>query len=384
MAPHSPAPLQRGTSLRATRVVIVDDSAVVRGFLSRWIEDADDLALAGIASDGVEGIAVVTATQPDVVVLDIEMPKLDGLQALPQILRAAPGCRVLISSRLTEPGARTCLQCLAQGAADVIAKPAFQKNLTALTAFRQDLIGKVRGLSPHRLMPGKQAPAAAVSCKFQSPGFQPGPAPGRGELSQSLTRSRTPQAVLMGASTGGPPAIGDFLSAAAPILKLAPIVIAQHMPDIFTAVFADHLVRVTGFPAKEAAHGEILKPGMIYVAPGGHHTSFAGRGEQARVVISGDPPIRYSRPSIDLMMESGASAFGARAWCVLLTGMGEDGLIGARAVAAAGGQVYAQDETSSVVWGIPGAVVRAGLAHVTDTPKGLAAVMRSMIMGARL
>lgn len=368
-----PIPLQNA-AVRPIRVVIIDDSAVVRGFLARWIADCADLEVAGTANDGLEGVAIVSAKRPDVVVLDIEMPRLDGLQALPEILAAAPGSRVLISSRLTVPGARACMQCLEAGAADVIGKPAFQKNLATLNEFRTDLLAKIRGLGSPLVRQSPAGPLRSSSVPTDN-GRRITPA-----LAEGL---RMPEVILLGASTGGPAAINEFLAGAKPFLGRLPMVIAQHMPGLFTAVFADHLVRVTGMVVREAVHGERVRPGVIYVAPGGHHTLLTNREGQARLVINDDAPVRFSRPSIDCLLETGAAVFGARAWCVLLTGMGQDGLIGAQAIAAAGGQIFAQDEKSSVVWGMPGAVVRAGIAHAVAAPHDLAVQMGAMIAGAK-
>ena len=355
------------------RVVIIDDSAVVRGFIARWVTDSGDLQIAGTANDGLDGIALVKEKRPDIVVLDIEMPRLDGLQALPRILAAAPGCKVLMASRLTIPGARACLQCLEQGAADVIAKPAFQKDLAALNEFRADLLAKIRGLGQ----------ATVANAALSSAGRTP-PAGGASSTCVAMHHDMpSPDILMIGASTGGPQAINEFLTEARPFLQHLPLVIAQHMPGLFTSVFADHLVRTTGREAREAAHGEAVRPGVIYVAPGGRHTSFVNREGRVRFVVSDEPPIRFSRPSIDRLLESGADAYGAHAWCLLLTGMGQDGLIGAQAIASAGGQIFAQDEQSSVVWGIPGAIVRAGLAHCVASPKGTAQAMTGMIAELR-
>ena len=249
MPAHSSSLMQRPARARAIRVVVVDDSVVVRGFLSRWIAEADGIELAGVAGDGVDGIAAAKALKPDVVVLDIEMPRLDGVQALAGILEAVPGCRILMSSRLTLPGARIAMHCLQQGAADVIAKPGFQNNLGALHAYRHELIDKIRAVAPVpeappvlRLRRSSPAPAATgLNC-----------CEGQRSKRQALPKNRQPQVLLIGASTGGPQAVGEFLLAASVIVRHLPVVVAQHMPGLFTTVFAEHLVRTTGFICREA------------------------------------------------------------------------------------------------------------------------------------
>ncbi|MGL5734061.1 MAG: CheB methylesterase domain-containing protein, partial [Beijerinckiaceae bacterium] len=247
-------------------------------------------------------------------------------------------------------------------------KPGFDKNLGALAHFRHELIAKIRALRPEPAA-GQAGPRGAV--KASTVGVQHA-AQAVARLRRVARRSLMPRVLMVGASTGGPQAVNALLKGLQPLVAHIPVVIVQHMPALFTSVFAEHLVRLTGLACHEAQDGDVLRPGFVYVAPGGHHTLLVREGEHTVLRVNSDPPVRFARPSIDWLIESGAAALGARAWCVLLTGMGQDGLIGARAVAAAGGKIFAQDEASSVVWGMPGAVTRAGLADETGDPAALA------------
>lgn len=336
------------------RVLIIDDSAVVRGLVARWIENDPRLEVAATCADGEQGVRKAGELQPDLVVLDIEMPKMDGLTALPLILKAAPRARVVMASTLTRKGAEVTMRALSLGAADYAPKPEAGR-VAGAEAYRESLMAKLVALSPaYRVQPATfAAPSAAASRPA------PRPAPVYPSTPRTAVATR-PSLIAIGSSTGGPQALREVM-AALPRDARAPIVIAQHMPKLFTAILAEHLSKV-GLPAAEARHGETLRPGHVYLAPGDFHFTVHRDGTGLRAELDQNPQVNFCRPAVDPLFESCAAAVGRSLLVAVLTGMGHDGRDGARAVRAAGGQVIAQDQPTSVVWGMPGAVAEAGLA----------------------
>lgn len=333
------------------RVLIIDDSAVVRGLVARWIEQDPRLEVAATCPDGEQGVKKAGELQPDLVVLDIEMPRMDGLTALPLILKAAPKARVVMASTLTRNGAEVTLRALSLGAADYAPKPEAGK-VAGAEAYRESLIAKLIALSPgYRSQPSTFAAPAGGRAPRPAPAYAASPRAGL---------ATKPGLIAIGSSTGGPQALRDVMGAL-PADTAVPIVIAQHMPKLFTAILAEHLSKM-GLPAAEAQHGETLRPGHVYLAPGDFHFTVHAQGAAFRAQLDQNPQVNFCRPSADPLFESCALAAGRSLLAVVLTGMGHDGRDGARAVRAAGGQVIAQDQASSVVWGMPGAVVEAGLA----------------------
>lgn len=334
------------------RVLIIDDSAVVRGLVARWVESDPRLSVAATCADGEQGVKKAGELQPELVVLDIEMPRMDGLTALPLILKAAPRARVVMASTLTRSGAEVTMRALSLGAADYAPKPEAGK-VAGAEAYRDSLIAKLVALSPrYRAQPATfvTQPAAGAAPR-PAPVYAAAPRPG------PATR---PSLIAIGSSTGGPQALRDVMGAL-PRDTRVPIVIAQHMPKLFTAILAEHLTKC-GLPASEAQHGEVLRPGHVYVAPGEYHFTVHGDASELRARLDQGPQVNFCRPSADPLFETCAAAVGRSLLAVVLTGMGHDGREGVRAVRAAGGQVIAQDQATSVVWGMPGAVVEAGLA----------------------
>ncbi len=333
------------------RVLIIDDSAVVRGMVARWVEQDPRLEVAATCADGEQGVRKAGELQPDLVVLDIEMPRMDGLTALPLILKAAPRARVVMASTLTRKGAEVTMRALSLGAADYAPKPEAGR-VAGAEAYRESLIAKLVALSPrYRSQPST----------FVAPSSRPAPrlAPVYSSNPRTLTATR-PGLIAIGSSTGGPQALREVMSAL-PGDTRAPVVITQHMPKLFTAILAEHLTKC-GLPASEAKHGEVLRPGHVYVAPGDFHFTVRGDANELRAQLDQNPQVNFCRPAVDPLFESCAAAVGRALLAVVLTGMGHDGRDGARAVRAAGGQVIAQDQATSVVWGMPGAVAEAGLA----------------------
>lgn len=332
--------------------MLVDDSGVSRALMTRWIEDSGVGRVVAAAANGRAAIEKLAAARIDVVVLDIEMPELDGLAALPRLLAAQPGVQVLMCSSLSQQGASATVQALRLGAADAIGKPRAGWVIGGGTDFRGELVAKVRALgAAARRRTGEPAPAE-----------QP-VASGAATLApvRPTVSTRRPQALVIGASTGGPNALFRLLDLLPRELDV-PVFVTQHMPPTFTAILAEHLARHTQRPSHEAGNGVVAQPGHVYIAPGGQHMSLAGKPGRVRIVINNDAAENFCRPSVNPLMRSAARVYGRGALGIMLTGMGADGLEGARELVAAGGMLIAQDEATSVVWGMPGSVVREGLA----------------------
>jgi len=338
--------------------MIVDDSAVARGLMARWIGEDPDLECVGSAADGAQALSRIAACDPEVVVLDLEMPVMGGLEALPRLIAAKPSVRVVIASTLTQRGASAALRALELGASDCLGKPG--AGLGGAESYRSDLLRKLRGLAPR-------------SALIAAPSWPLRPFP---------TRLRRPEVLLVGASTGGPQALGALLAGLGPDWA-PPILVVQHMPAAFTAVLAESLGRVANRPSVEAADGMTLQPGRIHLAPGDFHLRVARGGDGPRLALDQGAPVNFCRPAVDPLFSSAAAVFGERALGVILTGMGMDGCVGARALTAAGGVVLAQDEGSSVVWGMPGATARAGLASLIKPVPALAEAVRKLGRGER-
>ncbi|GEL40084.1 chemotaxis response regulator protein-glutamate methylesterase of group 2 operon [Methylorubrum extorquens] len=345
------------------KVLVADDSAVVRGLVSRWLGEAGHEVVA-TAPNGRAAVDALARCNPDVVLLDIEMPELDGIQALPLMLAKQPGIQVVMMSTLTQRNADVSLRCLALGAVDYIPKPESNRGVTTSDGFRNDLIERIRvfGAARARRRPG---PTAVESASSAAPA-----APAVSRLSGTVTlrpKPRTvvpPRALLIGSSTGGPRAVGEVLEKiGAATLRRLPVLIVQHMPPVFTAVFAEHLGARIGLPAAEGKADERLQPGRIYIAPGGRHMRLAGSAAETIIRLDDGPPVNFCRPAVDVMFLDAAALYGGATLSVILTGMGSDGTAGSRALVEAGGILLAQDEATSTVWGMPGSVAKAGLCH---------------------
>jgi len=362
-------------SARPIRVMIIDDSAVVRGLFSRWMAGETDFEFVGSATDGAQGVAKIASLDPDVVVLDIEMPVMSGIEALPKLLAAKPGVKIVMASTLSHKGATVTMQALALGAADYIGKPE-SSRLGGADAYRVELLDKLRALGARAA--GRLARATAPA----APGAaRPAPSAGGGlrPLPPVLKR---PEILAVGSSTGGPQALRDFFRELNGAWK-GPVVVVQHMPPTFTAILAEHLAKSSPTPAVEAEHGMALQPGRIHLARGDHHMRVRREGGRLVLALDQAPPENYCRPAVDPLFRSVAEVFGDRVLGVMLTGMGHDGREGSRAVVGAGGVVLAQDEASSVVWGMPGAVAEAGLASLIRPVPGLARAVAALAQGDR-
>ncbi len=342
------------------RVMVCDDSAVIRGAISRMLEADPGVQVVARVANGQMAIDELKRTQVDVLVLDIEMPVLDGLTALPLLLRADPGLKVIMASTLTTRGADIALRALRLGAADYVPKPS---AVHGDDTFRRELLEKVKGLA--RLRRRVTQPVREVL-----------------NLRLRPAAVVAPRLLAIGSSTGGPQALFTLVQGLGKTLNV-PVVLTQHMPATFTPILAEHISKIGGLPCAEAKHGETLTAGRIYLAPGDRHLMVDGgrAGLQAR--LTQDPPENFCRPSVDPMLRSATEACQGRVLVAMLTGMGQDGLAGTRRVVEAGGSAIAQDEATSVVWGMPGAVANAGLcAAVLPLPR-IAQKLLDMLRGSR-
>lgn len=338
------------------KVLIVDDSAVIRGLVGRWLRDEPSITVVATASNGLLALRALENNEVDVVILDIEMPEMDGMTALPKLLRMEPDLKIIMSSTLTADGAEVTLRALSLGAADYIPKPSTTLGLQSTDEFRTQLVDKVKALGAARQDRGEPetasggGDAAPIVRLYADETVTLRPAPLRFK----------PKIVAVGSSTGGPQALSSFFSGLKAPLDV-PILVTQHMPPMFTKLLADHIARLTGVPISEAVEGEAVENGHVYLAPGNYHMTVAAEGKKKVIRLNQDPPENFCRPAVDVMLRSVVKAYDRPALTVILTGMGADGLKGGEAVVESGGVVIAQDRDTSVVWGMPGAVATAGL-----------------------
>ncbi|GGE39540.1 chemotaxis response regulator protein-glutamate methylesterase of group 2 operon [Agaricicola taiwanensis] len=335
----------------AVRAMIVDDSTVVRTQLRRWMTEAG-IEVVSSARTGRQAVDDVKRVAPDVILLDIEMPDMTGLEALPLLLEAKPGISIIMVSSLTRRNAEISIRCLSKGAADCIPKPNMTQGPDALSDFKRDLIDKVKVLGTRRA-PKRGAPEFGRTALRQllTPSVSPALRP--------FSRTR-PKVLAIGSSTGGPQALAEVFRSMKHRPLNVPVFITQHMPPNFTAVLAEHLNAASGFPAQEGANGVHARPGHIYVAPGGHHMLVTGTAAEPVIRITDEPPVNYCRPAVDPLFASLSAIYGPAVLGVVLTGMGQDGARGALDIAQGGGSIIAQDEATSVVWGMPGHTVKLG------------------------
>ncbi len=278
---------------------------------------------------------------------------------------------MIVASTLTTRNADVSLKCLSLGAVDYIGKPSTNRDVTFGVDFRRELIDKVKTLGNRR------RERTATRSNEPQP-LSARPRPPQTDLTLRPVAKVRPNILLVGASTGGPTAVTQLLKAVRPALQRIPIIIAQHMPATFTTMFAEHLRRTLAIDASEAQHGDPIEPGRVYVAPGGRHLKIKRQSAGICAVVDDSPAVNFCRPSVDVTFKSVSALYGAGALGVILTGMGSDGLDGSQALVEAGGNLIAQDEQSSVVWGMPGAVARRGLCSAVDRVENLARIVNVM------
>jgi two-component system chemotaxis response regulator CheB len=335
------------------RVLVVDDSVVIRSLVTHALEQEPELEVVGVAANGAIALQRITQLNPDVLTLDIEMPEMDGMQTLRRLRREHPQIRVIMFSTLTERGAAVTLEALALGADDYVTKTSNGGSLDrSMARLREELVPKIKQFF---CLPGQSRTAA----RPESAQLVAAPI-WRGTSVLQSTKAR-PKVAVIGVSTGGPAALGKILPQFTSGFPL-PVLIVQHMPPLFTRLLAERLHSSCRLPVKEASQSDRVEPGSILIAPGDFHMKVAARNDGVHVYLDQSPPQNSCRPAVDALFLSIGEVYGGAVIAVVLTGMGQDGLRGAEILKARGASILAQDEASSVVWGMPGAVVNAGLA----------------------
>ncbi|GAA1957795.1 chemotaxis response regulator protein-glutamate methylesterase [Nocardioides panacihumi] len=343
------------------RVLVVDDSALIRRLISTALSEAEDIEIVGTARDGLEAVDRVEELRPDVVTLDIEMPRLDGLGALRRIRERHRRLPIIMFSTLTERGAAATLEALSRGASDYVTKPSNTGSVAeGLASVRDQLVPRIRALAGVRTL-APRTPAARRTPPVAKPA------------------AGSPQVLLVGSSTGGPDALATVLGQLPADLGV-PVLVVQHMPPVFTTMLAQRLDRISALTVREAVDGDVPRAGEVLLAPGDFHVRLVSGAGGVRVRLDQGPQENFCRPAVDVLFRTAAEVYGGRAVATVLTGMGHDGLEGVRVLAERGARVLVQDEATSVVWGMPGAVALAGLADETvslgEMPRRLVAAVR--------
>jgi two-component system chemotaxis response regulator CheB len=368
------------------RVLIVDDSALMRRLLSDLLGSASELEVVGTARNGREAVLQAVRLRPDVITLDVEMPEVSGLDALPTLL-AVQDAPVIMVSALTQEGADVTLRALELGAVDFLPKPE-RNQLTEIRANRELLIGKVLGaalsrtrrlrrttrtaestspVSPSPAIPSTLARTGPPTSRLRHPAFPP-----KGTTIQNTL------CIVIGISTGGPQALAQTFPLLVP--PMPPVLVVQHMPAQFTAVFAERLNRYSSLTIEQAKDGDLVLPDRVLIAQGGRHLMLTGRPPRVRVLLSDEPPVSGHRPSIDVLFESAAKVYQSAVAGLIMTGMGRDGVSGCRAILAAGGVTLGQDEASSVVYGMNKAAFLEGAVKAQFALDELPDVLRNIAM----
>jgi two-component system, chemotaxis family, protein-glutamate methylesterase/glutaminase len=333
-------------TVEKARVLIVDDSVVVRRMLTDILSMEPDIEVVGAAANASLALAKIPQTNPNLITLDVEMPGMNGLDLLAEIRKTSPKLPVIMFSSLTQRAAATTLEALARGATDYVTKPSgMGSRAEAVEHVRAQLVPKIRALAGHlSRMSSGQGACARPKQKFSAAGLL--------HL----------QVLAVGSSTGGPNALVELFRAIPRTLPV-PVVIVQHMPPVFTRTLAERLTAACPMKFHEAVHGDLLRPGEAWIAPGDHHLRVERQAGALKLALSKDLPENSCRPAVDVLFRSVADVFAEGTLAVVLTGMGQDGLRGCQAIAARGGQIVVQDEATSVVWGMPGFVAKNGLAE---------------------
>jgi two-component system, chemotaxis family, protein-glutamate methylesterase/glutaminase len=340
--------LRRLPEAERKRILVVDDAIVVRKTLSQAIAQDPALEVAGTATNGRFALEKFSSLKPDIVLLDVEMPEMDGLETVRALRKLDGRVPIIMFSTLTARGAGITLDALSLGASDYVTKPSNANMAATMAAITQELLPKIRAFCR---LPGRGA--------YATPGKPVTPAP---VLATSVRRLLAPvHIVAIGVSTGGPEALAQVISRLPADLKV-PVVIAQHMPPIFTALLAERLSAKSALPVRECSSGEPVVPGCCLLAPGDFHMTIHHEDGVIRARTSQGAKENFCRPSVDVLFRSVAQVYGARTLAVILTGMGQDGWKGCEMLRGLGARIYVQDEATSVIWGMPGFVARSGMA----------------------
>lgn len=333
------------------RVLVVDDSVVIRRLVTDVLAAETDIEVVGTAVNGRAALDKVDLLGPDLVTMDIEMPEMNGIEAVRALRAAGSRIPIIMFSTLTEQGAAATLDALAAGATDYVTKPANVGSVTrSIGQVRDALVPRIRSLVT------AARPAAAAVPRGEAPASSPAPTGPAARTGTSPYRL-----LVVGSSTGGPEALHALFGALPPLR--VPVAVVQHMPPVFTAQLAARLDRTTAWSVVEAQDGQALRPGVVVVAPGDQHLEVVSSAGTLTARLHDGPPENYCRPAVDVLFRSAAAAVGQGTLGVVLTGMGRDGALGATAIHERGGSVLVQDQATSVVWGMPGAVVEAGRAE---------------------
>lgn len=373
-----------------TTVVVVDDSVVVRRLLADVLQSDPEIEVVATSSNGRLGVDAVRRLRPDVVVMDIEMPVMNGIEAVREIRTTDRRTPIIMFSTLTERGARATFDALDAGATDYVTKPGQASAVgSGLDTVRLELIPRVRALAGRRarVVPPRPPavaprPGVAVPHPLLGASVPARTASGAGVPHTPQVLSRRPSLVAIGSSTGGPEALARVLGAL-PSTLAVPVVVTQHMPPEFTQLLSERLDRTCAVTVHHATDGELLQPGTVVIARGGKHLEVVR--EQCRLVcrLTDAPPVNFCRPAVDVMYRSLARSVGAGVLGVVLTGMGSDGTAGAADLVAAGATLWAQDEATSVVWGMPGSLVGAGCASAVMPLQDIGPAIATAVFGAR-
>ncbi len=352
------------------RVLVVDDSVVIRRLVTHALSEDPDIEVVGSASNGKIALARIPSLNPDVVTLDIEMPEMDGLELLRVLSKEPSRPRVIMFSTLTERGAAVTLEALSLGADDYVAKAANVGSLdVSLASLRAEMVPKIKQFFLFSAPVTKQPVKPPVYLPRPLPAFQ-----------QTPGKMRHAEVLVIGVSTGGPVALAHLIPEFPADFPI-PVLIVQHMPPLFTRFLADRLQTTTPLKVEEAAQGSFVTAGKILLAPGDFHMRVHRINSRVQVQLDQGPPENSCRPAVDVMFRSVADVYGGNVISTVLTGMGQDGMRGAAALRSLGAYVIAQDEPTSVVWGMPGSVVAAGLADAVLPLDGIMAGILSQVEG---
>ncbi len=379
-------------------VVLVDDSSVIRGALSRILQTDANIEIIGSVANGLMAITIAKTKQPDIMILDVEMPVMDGLTAIPEILKESPNTKIIMCSSLTAKGADTTIKAMTLGAVECIVKPSSAQETGPNSEFHTHLLKLINTLGGSRQTNAGINTASSPSINKQpstpasSSAFVATPnTTTSNTIAAATTTSSTkytlkndpltykgkPAILAIGSSTGGPNALFEVLKGVGKID--IPIVITQHMPATFTEILAKHIEQHTGVPSQEGQDGMIVKAGNIYVAPGGKHMLFENSGIDLKIKLDDGPQENFCKPAVDPMLRSLIDIYNNKILCVILTGMGQDGLKSAQILSDKHGYIIAQDEKSSVVWGMPGAVATAGICTEVLPLENISASIKNIV-----